>query len=150
MASETFGPLGGAMVILGGFALVGLLMATPVVVFLAYRQSTRALLAVQGMQVHVDRVLSRSIEASSMVKECAALIHDRLACTPPAAPFMPDDAGAVSAPVEVAGAAMDPGETTNTPNTAAVPGQAVYDFCPSCKTIRFIKYKRCQTCGYHM
>lgn len=34
--------------------------------------------------------------------------------------------------------------------TAAGEGRGSYNFCNNCKVIRFIKFSRCQTCGYHV
>lgn len=44
------------------------------------------------------------------------------------------------------------GSTRMVEEDAAASGQGrgSYDFCNGCKVIRYIKFSRCQTCGYHV
>ena len=114
-------------------AFMAMLAATPFLVVLI----TRYVLAVRGAlavtEEKLDRLSQRHLEMHNLVKESFALVQERLATVPPPVRFGPQDPPADGAPVN-----QDAG------------GQGSYNYCPGCKEIRFIKFLRCQTCGFHV
>src|SRR5690606_32296842 len=103
----------------------------PFLVLWLTRQVGRLRAAVAASEEKLDRLTQRGLETHTMVKDSFALVQERLAGVPPPTRFGPEGN---EKPAEAA-----PGE-----------GQGSYNFCPQCKEIRFIKFFRCQTCGFHI
>jgi hypothetical protein len=113
--------------------LLMLMMATPFIVLWTSRQVNCIRRTLAVAEEKVERLAQRHLEMHTLVKDSFALVQERLASVPPPVRFGPDG-----------GAAGD---------AAAAPapeGQGMYNYCPGCKEIRFIKFFRCQTCGFHV
>lgn len=114
---------------------LALLAVMPFLVLWITRQVGRLRASLAVAEVQLERLTQRTLETHTMVKDSFALVQERLAGVPPPTRFGPE--GGDTKPAEAAAPA--PGE-----------GQGSYNYCPQCKEIRFIKFFRCQTCGFHI
>lgn len=115
-----------------GFAL---LSAMPFLVLWITRQVGKLRASLATAEAQLERLTQRSLETHTMVKDSFALVQERLAGVPPPTRFGPEG----GTPSAAEPAAANPGD-----------GQGSYNYCNQCKEIRFIKFFRCQTCGFHI
>jgi hypothetical protein len=130
--ADTVGETLAPVVFVALLVLLGATFATPFVVLWISRQVNAMRRVLATTEEKLDRLAARNLEIANQVKESFALVQERLAGTPPPVRFGPEDSK--GAPAEAAGAE----------------GKGVYNYCPGCKEIRFIKFLRCQTCGFHI
>lgn len=123
-----------AIVSLGLIELV-LVLFLPWLAFLVYRQGIRHRLKCQDL----EESLAKTQESLYEIKTAVSEIMLRIGALDTTVRFgpHPKESGRTSA-----------GNTGN--EETDLQGKGVYNFCPSCKVIRFIKFSRCQTCGYHV
>ena len=136
VVGERAAPFVFALLVLG----LGLCAAMPLLVLWIARQVNRLRTAVAATEAHLERLTQRGLETHSMVKESFALVQDRLAGVPPPTRFGPEGEKDKGAEASTAGAAA----------VSTAEGQGSYNYCPACKEIRFLKFFRCQTCGFHV
>ena len=143
---EEFGPIGGqvALAVLGCGCLV--ILSLPLFLigtfFLVRRQNRET----RALQDRFDRSARQLGEAAAILKDVSVLVRERLSAVPPPVNFGPESAPTPSGSEGDEGV---PAAGTNGSGTTAS-GQGMYNYCPSCKSIQYIKFLRCQACGFHV
>jgi hypothetical protein len=133
--SDSFGPVGGPVAMVVASVELGLLGLAPLILIGISWSLLKTNLRLATAQNELMRLQERQGELLAHIRELAGLVKNRFPVVPPPAPFGPET------PPEAA-------EKPVTDTTAE--GQSQYNYCSSCKSIQFIKFSRCQTCGFHV
>jgi hypothetical protein len=134
--TDTFGPVGGPAAMLVASVELGLLGLAPLILIGISWSLFKTNLRLAAAQNDLTRLQERQGELRSHIRELSGLVANRFPVVPPPAPFRPEAPDATREPEKAADTTAD--------------GQSQYNYCSSCKSIQFIKFSRCQSCGFHV
>lgn len=135
--TDQLGPVGGEIALWTLPLVLALLASLPFLIVATFFRVRHADASSRAALEQVERLSRQLQEATSMLKDASALVRERLQAVQPAVNFGPDS---------------PPGTPEASGQTADAPGggQGAYNYCPSCKSIQYIKFLRCQACGFHV
>jgi hypothetical protein len=143
--TSTFGhTLGAAMVVLVA-TFGGMVLATPFLILSTYRRVRRLARSLASAEERLQVLATRQADV-------IAIVQSALRPSPPEVRFGPGGPAKREGTVAEGGAGEPgaPGAPAAVPAGAPPEGQGQYNYCPACREIRFIKFLKCQTCGFHV
>jgi len=142
--TDEFGPVGGHVALIVGAVFVLGVLAMPFISLICAVRISRWMSLLELVKDQLERLSRMTSENSTLAKESASLIRERLGGSPPPTRFGPD-------PQNSPASGTKP-QTEGHPDSGGVQqeGRGIYDYCPSCKSIQYVKFMRCQACGFHL